>query len=113
MEVHAILLNSHVPVTPNSFVLRFGCMVKRVKGFTEEQNRQVAKDYVLGNRNSFYQDVVIWKNKIRIDNPVLAESDGPAYQLREWYQQFFMDEDLVPVSMAERRGIVTVDLRKG
>lgn len=111
-EIHAILLNSHVPVTPNSFVLRFGCMVKRVPGFTEEQNRQIAKDYVTGNRNSFYQDVDIWKNKVRIDKPVLAETDGPVYQLREWYQQFFMDEDQVPASMAERREIVTVDLRK-
>jgi|GEM_PF-11141 len=37
VEVHAILLNSHMPISPNSFVLRFGCMVKRVEGITEEQ----------------------------------------------------------------------------
>lgn len=110
--VHAILLNSHVPVTPNSFDLRFGCMVKRVAGMTDEQTRQIALDYVMGNRNSFYQDVVIWKHKIRIDKPVLAETDGPVYQLREWYEQFFMDEDRVPPSMAERREIVTVALSK-
>jgi len=111
VQVHAILLNSHVPISPNSFVLRFGCMVKRVEGMTEEQTREIAKQYVAGNRNSFYQDVVIWKNKIRIDKPVLAENDGPVYQLREWYEQFFTDEDQVPASMAERREIVTVDLR--
>ena len=112
VEVHAILLNSHVPVTPNSFDLRFGCMVKRVVGLSDEQTRQIALDYVAGNRNSFYQDVVIWKNKVRIDKPVLAETDGPVYQLREWYEQFFMDEDQVPASMAERRDIVTVALSK-
>ncbi|MCU1717548.1 aromatic ring-hydroxylating dioxygenase subunit alpha [Pseudomonas sp. 5P_3.1_Bac2] len=112
VEVHAILLNSHVPVTPNSFDLRFGCMVKRVAGMSDEQTRQIALDYVVGNRNSFYQDVIIWKNKIRIDKPVLAETDGPVYQLREWYQQFFMNEDQVPASMAERREIVTVALSK-
>ncbi|KHL69991.1 hypothetical protein SF06_10810 [Pseudomonas flexibilis] len=41
-----------------------------------------------------------------------AEGDGPVYQLREWYQQFFMDEADVPASFAERREIVTVDQRK-
>ncbi|MEW6464004.1 Rieske 2Fe-2S domain-containing protein [Ectopseudomonas khazarica] len=111
-QIHAVLLNSHVPITPNSFLLRFGCMVKRVPGYTEEQNREVALGYVNGNRDSFYQDVAIWKNKVRIDKPVLAETDGPVYQLREWYQQFFTDEDKVPASMAERREIVTVDLGK-
>ncbi|NQD78069.1 3-ketosteroid-9-alpha-hydroxylase, partial [Pseudomonas sp. CrR7] len=111
VRVHAILLNSHVPVGPDSFVLRFGCMVKRVPGWTEEQNSEIAKAYVMGNRASFYQDVDIWKHKARIDKPVLAENDGPVYQLREWYQQFFTDEDQVPASMAERREIVTVDER--
>lgn len=111
VRIHAILLNSHVPVGPNSFELRFGCMVQRVPGWTEEQNQEVAKAYVMSNRASFYQDVDIWKHKIRIDKPVLAETDGPVYQLREWYEQFFTDEDQVPASMAERREFVTVDER--
>jgi len=111
VRIHAILLNSHVPVTPNSFDLRFGCMVKRVPGWTEEQNQDVAKAYVQGNRDSFYQDVVIWKHKIRIDKPILAETDGPVYQLREWYEQFFTNEDDVPAFMAERREFITVDER--
>jgi 3-ketosteroid 9alpha-monooxygenase subunit A len=55
--------------------------------------------------------VVIWKHKIRIDKPVLAETDGPVYQLREWYEQFFTDEDDVPAFMAERREFITVDER--
>ena len=80
-------------------------------GWTEEQNLEVAKAYVKGNRDSFYQDVVICKHKVRIDKPVLAETDGPVYQLREWYEQFFTDEDLIPASMAERREIITVDER--
>jgi len=111
VRVHAILLNSHVPVTADSFVLRFGCMVKRVPGLSDEQNGEIAKAYVTSNRESFYQDVEIWKHKVRIDKPVLAENDGPVYQLREWYQQFFTDEDQVPASMAQRREIITVDER--
>lgn len=108
LEVHSILLNCHVPITPNSFELRFGCLVKKIPGWSEEQNEALAKEYVQQNRNSFYQDVDIWKHKVRINNPVLAEGDGPVYQLREWYQQFFMDEAEVPAAMFERREIVTV-----
>lgn len=63
------------------------------------------------NRESFYQDGDIWAHKIRVNNPVLAEGDGPVYQLREWYEQFFMDEASVPPTMAERREIITVGQR--
>ena len=110
-EIKSILLNCHVPIGPNSFELRFGCMVKKVPGWSEAQNEALALDYVQRNRESFYQDVDIWTHKIRVNNPVLAEGDGPVYQLREWYQQFFTDETSVPASMAERREITTVDHR--
>ncbi|MBF4554463.1 aromatic ring-hydroxylating dioxygenase subunit alpha [Pseudomonas sp. p50] len=111
MEIHSILLNCHVPISANRFELRFGCMVKKIDGWSEEQSRALAQDYVLRNRESFYQDVDIWAHKIRVNNPVLAEGDGPVYQLREWYEQFFMDEASVPASMAERREIITVGQR--
>lgn len=101
-----------MPIGPESFELRFGVLVKKVSGWSEEQNKELALQYVQNNRTSFYQDVDIWKHKIRIYNPVLAEGDGPVYQLREWYQQFFMDEADVPASFAEPREIVTVDQRK-
>jgi hypothetical protein len=29
--------------------------------------------------------------KTRIDNPVLTDDDGPVYDLRRWYEQFFVD----------------------
>jgi 3-ketosteroid 9alpha-monooxygenase subunit A len=45
----------------------------------------------------FEQDVEIWRNKARIDNPLLCEEDGPVYQLRRWYEQFYTDvADLEP-----------------
>ena len=110
-EIKSILLNCHVPIGPNSFELRFGCMVKKVPGWSDEQNEALALDYVQRNRDSFYQDVDIWTHKVRVNNPVLAEGDGPVYQLREWYQQFFTDEASVPASVAERHEITTVDQR--
>jgi 3-ketosteroid 9alpha-monooxygenase subunit A len=111
IEIHSILLNCHVPISANSFELRFGCMVKKVPGWTDEQNQALAIDYVQRNRESFYQDVDIWTHKVRVNNPVLAEGDGPVYQLREWYQQFFTDEANVAPSMAERREFITVGAR--
>ena len=44
----------------------------------------------------------IWKNKTRIDNPLLCEEDGPVYQLRRWYQQFYVDVADIEPEMTER-----------
>ena len=44
----------------------------------------------------------IWKNKARIDNPLLCEEDGPVYQLRRWYEQFYVDAADVEPEMTER-----------
>src|SRR3546814_10903003 len=50
----------------------------------------------------FEQDVTIWKNKARIDNPLLCEEDGPVYQLRRWYEQFYVDVEDVTPEMTDR-----------
>ena len=50
----------------------------------------------------FLQDVEIWKNKTRIDNPLLCEDDGPVYQLRRWYEQFYVDKADVTDEMTAR-----------
>ena len=43
------------------------------------------------------QDVWIWRNKTPIQNPLLCEEDGPVYQLRRWYEQFYVDvADIAP-----------------
>ena len=50
----------------------------------------------------FLHDVEIWKNKTRIDNPLLVEEDGPVYQLRRWYDQFYVDKADVTDEMTGR-----------
>ena len=50
----------------------------------------------------FEQDVTIWKNKTRIDNPLLCEEDGPIYQLRRWYEQFYVDVADIAPDMVDR-----------
>ena len=56
-------------------------------------------DYI---RMGFEQDVEIWKNKTRIDNPLLCEEDGPVYQLRRWYEQFYTDVADIKPEMTDR-----------
>ncbi len=92
-----ILINCHYPIDANSFVLQYGIIVKKVDGLPEDA--AMATAVALGDwvAQGFEQDVVIWKNKTRIDNPLLVEEDGPVYQLRRWYEQFYVDAaDVVP-----------------
>ena len=57
----------------------------------------IAKKYAQMFGEGFLQDVHIWKNKVPVQNPLLCEEDGPVYQLRRWYEQFYVDKaDVVP-----------------
>lgn len=39
--------------------------------------------------------------KVRIDNPLLCDGDGPVNMLRKWYNQFFVDRADVPNTFDE------------
>ena len=52
--------------------------------------------------DGFMQDVAIWLNKAPVQNPLLCEEDGPVYQLRRWYEQFYVDKADVTPEMTER-----------
>ncbi|MNL33014.1 3-ketosteroid-9-alpha-monooxygenase oxygenase subunit [compost metagenome] len=45
----------------------------------------------------------IWHNKIRVDRPVLSDADGPVYQLREWYRQFYTDVADLPADLDRKK----------
>ncbi|MFD4407753.1 Rieske 2Fe-2S domain-containing protein [Nocardia sp. NPDC058499] len=91
------LINCHYPVTSTSFRLQYGVMVEKPAGMDDETANQMALAVGHGIALGFEQDVEIWKNKARIDNPLLCEEDGPVYQLRRWYEQFYVNvEDIKP-----------------
>ncbi|WP_067172598.1 Rieske 2Fe-2S domain-containing protein [Microtetraspora niveoalba] len=95
--VEAKLVNCHYPITPDSFLLQYGIVVEKKPGMPDEQAQVMAQTFIDGLEVQFLQDVEIWKHKSRIDNPLLTEEDGPVYQLRRWYQQFYVDvEDVTP-----------------
>ncbi|HXW84295.1 MAG TPA: Rieske 2Fe-2S domain-containing protein [Candidatus Binataceae bacterium] len=110
MAIDSILLNCHVPLTLRSFDLRFGMLVRRIPGLSEEQNGAITEAYIKYIQQGFYQDVAIWDNKVRIDNPLLCEGDGPIYHLRKWYQQFYVNRaEVAPAARARK----VVELNSG
>lgn len=102
MMIETVLINCHYPVTANSFVLQWGAMVKKPEGLSDEVANGMAAQFAEGVELGFKQDVDIWLNKSRIDNPLLSEEDGPVYQLRRWYQQFYVDVEDITDDMTKR-----------
>ena len=91
VPMDAVLINCHYPVTPERFVLQWGVIVKKLPGLSPEQADKVAAKFAKFVGLGFQQDVDIWTHKSRIDNPLLCAEDGPVYQLRRWYEQFYLD----------------------
>ncbi|MED5800634.1 Rieske 2Fe-2S domain-containing protein [Gordonia sp. Z-3] len=102
MTIETVLINCHYPVTSNSFVLQYGAMVKKPEGMSDEMAAGMAAQFAQGVEMGFEQDIEIWKNKAPIDNPLLSEEDGPVYQLRRWYEQFYVDVEDITDDMTNR-----------
>jgi 3-ketosteroid 9alpha-monooxygenase subunit A len=101
-EIESVLINCHYPIDTTSFMLQYGVMVKRPPGVDQEMANVIAGKFSKSFRVGFEQDVEIWKNKTRIENPLLTEEDGPVYQLRRWYQQFYVDVADISEDMTQR-----------
>jgi 3-ketosteroid 9alpha-monooxygenase subunit A len=101
-KAESILINCHYPVTQDSFVLQWGVIVEKPKGLDEAMTEKLASTFTEGVSKGFMQDVEIWKHKTRIDNPLLVEEDGAVYQMRRWYQQFYVDVADVTPDMTDR-----------
>ncbi|WP_406155095.1 Rieske 2Fe-2S domain-containing protein [Streptomyces sp. NBC_01023] len=102
VDMESVLINCHYPIDSDSFMLMYGAIVKKMPGMTDEQAADAARLTSDGLAVGFEQDVHIWKNKTRIDNPLLSEEDGPVYQLRRWYEQFYVDAADVKDEMTQR-----------
>jgi 3-ketosteroid 9alpha-monooxygenase subunit A len=100
--IETVLINCHYPVSPDSFVLQWGVSVKKLPGLPKEKADKVAGKLAKSFGIGFLQDVEIWRNKTRVDNPLLCEEDGPVYQLRRWYEQFYVDVADVSNEMTQR-----------
>ncbi|SDH53291.1 3-ketosteroid 9alpha-monooxygenase subunit A [Lentzea fradiae] len=102
LEIETVLINCHYPISPTSFKLQWGAIVKKLPGVDDVHADKIAAKFARGIGVGFLQDVEIWQNKTRIDNPLLCEEDGPVYQLRRWYEQFYVDVEDVTEDMVRR-----------
>jgi 3-ketosteroid 9alpha-monooxygenase subunit A len=102
MSLESVLINCHYPVTPSSFMLQWGVIVKKLPGLDDAQAEKFARKFAKFIGLGFEQDVEIWTHKTRVDNPLLCAEDGPVYQLRRWYQQFYTDVEDIKPYMVER-----------
>ena len=101
-DVESVLINCHYPVSADKFVLQYGIIVKKSGQITGPAADELATNFGTFIAKGFEQDIEIWKNKTRIDNPLLCDEDGPVYQLRRWYEQFYVDIADVTPQMTER-----------
>ncbi len=97
-----VLINCHIPTGPTSFKLMYGLKVKLPEGVDEKTGQYLAAKYSEMFEGGFRQDVEIWQNKAPVQNPLLCEEDGPVYQLRRWYEQFYVDVADVQADMTDR-----------
>jgi len=101
-KTEVILINTHVATSPNSFTLQYGLTVRKPDGLDDKTVAFIAEKYTKMFGEGFLQDVHIWRNKVPVQNPLLCEEDGPVYQLRRWYEQFYVDKADVTPEMVER-----------
>ncbi|EOM77479.1 3-ketosteroid-9-alpha-hydroxylase subunit A [Rhodococcus rhodnii] len=100
--IDSVLINCHYPVDANRFVLQYGIIVRKSEQLPADAADVTAKKFGDFIAKGFEQDIEIWKNKTRIENPLLCEEDGPVYQLRRWYEQFYVDVADVTAEMTDR-----------
>ena len=101
-KTEVVLVNTHIATSPNSFTLQYGITVKKPEGMDDKTVAFIAEKYTKMFGEGFLQDVHIWKNKVAVQNPLLCEEDGPVYQLRRWYEQFYVDRADIAPEMVER-----------
>ncbi|HYG93923.1 MAG TPA: Rieske 2Fe-2S domain-containing protein [Nocardioides sp.] len=101
-ETEVILINCHIPTGADSFTLQYGITVKKPEGMDDKTADFISKKYAEMFGDGFLQDVHIWKNKVPVQNPLLCEEDGPVYQLRRWYEQYYVDAADVTPEMVDR-----------
>jgi 3-ketosteroid 9alpha-monooxygenase subunit A len=101
-QTQVILVNTHIATSPNSFTLQYGLTVKKPEGIDDKTADYISKKYTEMFGSGFLQDVHIWRNKVPVQNPLLCEEDGPVYQLRRWYEQFYVDKADIAPEMVER-----------
>lgn len=100
-DINTTLIAAHYPVDEHTLVLFCGVSVKHSEGLGLDP-QEFAADQSARILHGFGTDAEIWQQKTRVDNPLLCEEDGPVYQMRRWYEQFFCDAAAIEPQMTDR-----------
>ncbi|MNP51265.1 3-ketosteroid-9-alpha-monooxygenase oxygenase subunit [compost metagenome] len=106
-KLECIMMIGNVPINHDRFMMHFGMKVRALECLSFSENQKLIAEYIANGQETFFQDLRIWDNKKRVDNPILCGGDGPVYQLREWYDQFYLDREQVPHKSVEKRVFVS------
>ncbi len=101
--IESYLLLSHLPVSQNCFDIRYAVMVRRLPRLSVAENLALCELYAEQAFGAFAEDVAIWHNKTRGDNPLLCDGDGPIHKLRRWYAQFYQPPENIDASRLSYR----------
>lgn len=101
-EIEAYIILGQLPISENEFDLRMLTCARNRPELSAEENAERSKKIGDAMRAGTMEDVQIWRTKTRIDNPLLCDGDGPVYQLRRWYEQFFVDRADIRPEMTAR-----------
>lgn len=101
-NIECVMLIGSVPITQDKFMMHFGMKVKALPELSFADNQKMIAEYIENGQETFFQDLKIWDTKKRVNNPILCSGDGPLYQLREWYNQFYVDRKDVPISLNKK-----------
>ncbi|WP_321819089.1 MULTISPECIES: Rieske 2Fe-2S domain-containing protein [unclassified Burkholderia] len=82
-------VNIHTPIDTEHVDVCYGIKIQRDP--TLPDTDAIAQEYARFAHDAFDQDVVLWRRKIYRAAPLLCDGDGPLFQLRDWYRQFFQE----------------------
>jgi phenylpropionate dioxygenase-like ring-hydroxylating dioxygenase large terminal subunit len=87
--IDTVLLGCATPIDRDHCEMRF---TFTVRAFADERaTRSVGEAAINEISRQLLEDRPIWENKVYIDRPALADTDGPFMQFRQWAAQFYID----------------------
>lgn len=87
--VETCLVTSCIPIDAEYVHLRFSFMHKSLGD--DRADSTVAEHLIADIRRQIEEDTPIWENKAYMENPALADGDGPFTAYRKYVQQFYAD----------------------
>lgn len=86
--IDTLLLGCATPIETDRCEMRFTFKVRR---FADDRaTRSVGEAAINEISRQLLEDKPIWENKVFVERPALADTDGPFMQFRQWALQFYV-----------------------